>query len=107
MKRKLSQSLTLFVQVRGRVATEEGGAAAWRRDRAGQPALRFHRHRQLRPGHAAARPQWQGKLRQLDSLDQDLQQLDLNGKVSYGSLTAWTRTCSSSTQGQGKLLQLD
>jgi hypothetical protein len=42
------------------MAAEEGGVAARGRDRAGQPALRLHRYRQLRPGHAAARPQWQG-----------------------------------------------
>jgi len=51
----------LCAQVRRRLAAKEGGAAARRRVRAGQPALRLHWHRQLGPGYAAARPERQGE----------------------------------------------
>jgi hypothetical protein len=53
---------------------------------------------QLRTGHEAAAAAFIGSLTKVDgrlacSLEQDLKQLDLSGKLSCDSLTAKTRTC--------------
>lgn len=85
------------------LAAAAGGAVAPGRVRAGRPAVRLHGHRRHGPGHAAARPGWQGE-RCPSTLSTRSGITHVFTYAFSPSNTARPRRCSSQTRTSGSTL---